>query len=62
MNLYTHAMLARTIQPRINLGDPAAYVWGAVEPDIRYNCIGARTEGSELSAFFRRFIPTTYRL
>ncbi len=36
MNLYTHAVLANHLLPLVRPADSAAYLWGAVAPDIRY--------------------------
>ncbi len=36
MNLYTHAVLAKHLQPLVNPENPAEYLWGSVIPDIRY--------------------------
>lgn len=36
MNLYSHLVLARTVEPILCPEDPAEYYWGAIIPDIRY--------------------------
>ena len=47
MNLYSHAILAQALQGAVAPDDPAAYLWGAVVPDIRY-LAGLRRETTHL--------------
>ena len=36
MGPYSHYFLAAKLAPILKPGDPAAYHWGAIVPDIRY--------------------------
>lgn len=48
MNLYAHAVLAHKLLPLVQPADPAAYLWGAVIPDIRY-LVGMRRKTTHLT-------------
>ena len=48
MNLYAHAVLAQKLLPLARPADPAAYLWGAVIPDIRY-LVGMRRKTTHLT-------------
>ncbi len=59
MNLFTHAVLAKHLQPLVNPKNPAEYLWGSVIPDIRYLARMRRKtthlRDDEIVAWFSRY-------
>ncbi len=59
MNLYTHAVLAKHLQPLVTPRNPAEYLWGSVIPDIRYLARMRRKTthlpDEEIAAWFARY-------